>query len=326
VDEWTGEPVTGGVYPIEITEQSDYLKKAMPYMKVGLTAMKAANGLAGVARMFGVPAPKVPKSVIARASKEVKVLDQESTVAEFGVLQSALDGGGEEKKTLRGAALKELHAFILEKDQGGGFAGLVRICDKDSGKVIWVSEESKQEMEGEEEKMQQAATVTYAPHHLPTQAPAPAPAPAFAPASAPAAPAPTVPAAPPPPPAPSPPAPATAAAAQAADPNRVITEGYLEKKGGGRSFLSSTAYKSRYVELYPKALVYYGKPGDAKAKGTVPVEGGVITLGPDDRELAIGNRNKFFRTLYFKAPTPNKRAYWVKHLQEVVCVVADDLL
>ena len=74
------------------------------------------------------------------------------------MLQSALDDGEEERKTLRGAELKELHAFILEKDTDGGFAGLVRICDKDSGKVIWVSEASKAEMEREEEATNEQST------------------------------------------------------------------------------------------------------------------------------------------------------------------------
>jgi hypothetical protein len=53
VDEYTGVPIDGGggLYPIEITKQSGQLEKAMPYMKVGITAMKATNGLASVGRM-----------------------------------------------------------------------------------------------------------------------------------------------------------------------------------------------------------------------------------------------------------------------------------
>jgi hypothetical protein len=39
----------------------------------------------------------------------------------------------------------------MSKDTKGEFCGLVRICDKASGSVIWMSEESKLKMEQEEE-------------------------------------------------------------------------------------------------------------------------------------------------------------------------------
>ena len=101
VDEYTGKPVVtkeGGDYPIKITLQSGHLKAAMPYMKLGVKAMKMSNGIAGVARMFGVPAPKIPQDVLKKAEKEVGLMDQESTVAEFEVLQAALDDGGGRKR------------------------------------------------------------------------------------------------------------------------------------------------------------------------------------------------------------------------------------
>jgi hypothetical protein len=56
---YTGKPVipdeeeegVDGLYPIPITQQSHQLEKAMPYMKLGVTAMKATNAVGSVARM-----------------------------------------------------------------------------------------------------------------------------------------------------------------------------------------------------------------------------------------------------------------------------------
>jgi len=154
VDEYHGTPVQGGVYPIEITKKSELAEKALPYMNMGVKAMKLGNGVAGVARVFGIPAPKIPKDWIAKAENEVQLLDQDSTVAEFDILAEALDSAGgegaEESKTLRGHALKELHTFILSKDEKGDFGGLVRICDRKNGRVIWTTEEGRTDMEAKE--------------------------------------------------------------------------------------------------------------------------------------------------------------------------------
>ncbi|GMI32866.1 hypothetical protein TeGR_g2991, partial [Tetraparma gracilis] len=73
-----GQLIASGSRPLTM------LEKAMPYMKVGIAAMKAVNG--PLAALFGVPTPKIPTGVIERASKEVSAMDQESTVAEFDVL------------------------------------------------------------------------------------------------------------------------------------------------------------------------------------------------------------------------------------------------
>jgi hypothetical protein len=154
VDEYHGTPVEGGVYPIKITKKSELAEKALPYMNMGVKAMKLGNGVAGLARVFGVPAPKVSEKWIAKVEKEVQLLDQESTVAEFDILAEALDNvGGEgpnESKTLRGSALKDLHAFILSKDKETTFGGLVRICDPNNGRVIWTTEEGRKDIEAKE--------------------------------------------------------------------------------------------------------------------------------------------------------------------------------
>jgi hypothetical protein len=155
VGEYHGTPIQGGECPIEITKKSELAEKALPYMNMGVKAMKLGNGVAGVvARVFGIPAPKIPKDWISKAENEVQLLDQDSTVAEFDILAEALDSAGaegaEESKTLRGHALKELHAFILSKDEKGDFGGLVRICDRKNGRVIWTTEDGRTDMEAKE--------------------------------------------------------------------------------------------------------------------------------------------------------------------------------
>ena len=99
-----------GYYPIEITKNSALAEKNLPCV-------------------FGIPAPKISKDWIAKAEKEVQLLDQESSGAEFEILAEALDTAGgkgpKEAKTLRGGALKELHAFILSKDASEGSCAFV---------------------------------------------------------------------------------------------------------------------------------------------------------------------------------------------------------
>ena len=91
VDELTGEPVRGENYPIEIKTPSEIVPKLLPVMQVGLHAMSVYNGAAGIARMFGVPAPKVPKMWSNCARESVEVLKQKSSVEHYDVVQSVLD-------------------------------------------------------------------------------------------------------------------------------------------------------------------------------------------------------------------------------------------
>jgi hypothetical protein len=55
VDELTGEPIKGKGYPIEITKPDEQVSKLFPVMQMGMHAMSAYQGVAGVARMFGYP-------------------------------------------------------------------------------------------------------------------------------------------------------------------------------------------------------------------------------------------------------------------------------
>jgi len=79
VDELTGSPVLSeracSVYPIEIKSPRESLQKLVPMMYLGIAAMSLG---AGVARMFGIPAPKMPAS---EAFKAIGKISQANTVA-----------------------------------------------------------------------------------------------------------------------------------------------------------------------------------------------------------------------------------------------------
>lgn len=78
------------MYPIEIKRPRDTVRKLLPLMYLSISAVSLANGAAGLARMFGVPAPMVPKSVKAKAGKLVKDLSKDNSLQEFDCLQSCL--------------------------------------------------------------------------------------------------------------------------------------------------------------------------------------------------------------------------------------------
>ena len=91
VDEYTGEPCDGGVYPIEITTQSELCKKAVPFMKLGMKAVSVFNGAAAISTMCGCPILPVPPKLMKMGNDAIKKMDQESSVAEFAVVQKCLD-------------------------------------------------------------------------------------------------------------------------------------------------------------------------------------------------------------------------------------------
>ncbi|CAH0376009.1 unnamed protein product [Pelagomonas calceolata] len=139
VDELTGKPVVPegeSIYPIRITKPAEVVSKLLPVMQVGLHAASLVNGVAGVVRCFGYPCPKVPEAWRAGAQDSVEILKQESSVEAFGAVHEEVLGGGEETKTTRGAALRELKTFFAERDKQGSYAGLRRIGD-DDGTAVW---------------------------------------------------------------------------------------------------------------------------------------------------------------------------------------------
>eukprot|EP00985_Skeletonema_marinoi_P021645 scaffold13386_cov154-Skeletonema_marinoi.AAC.2 len=145
VDELTGEPVRADEWPIVITEPAELVSTLLPLMQLGIRAMCIYNGTAGLAALFGFPLPRVPKDWSKGAQESVELLKQESSVQEFGVVHEEVEGGTEEKKSVRGASLRDFQDFLKEKDPGlsggksGDFAGLQRIGDPEDGTALWTA-------------------------------------------------------------------------------------------------------------------------------------------------------------------------------------------
>lgn len=144
IDELTGKPVEGEGYPIGIKKPAAVVAKLLPVMQVGLRAMSIYNGAAGIVRMCGFPIPKIPKDWRDSAQSSVELLKQESSVAEFGVVQAEVDkDSGKASESVRGASLRELQDFLGKNDPGlkkggqGSFAGLQRVADTENGIAIW---------------------------------------------------------------------------------------------------------------------------------------------------------------------------------------------
>ena len=158
VDEYTGLPVDDaryGTYPIKIKEPKKSLGRWIPLMNVGLAAMYAHNGAASIARLFGVPVPKVPKSLINMAGNLRNAVLVHGSLAHFKCLQESFppervcganDGsteaasGQDTAQTAQGAALRELHRFLREHDEGCTYAGLRRAVAED-GTVFWTRDD-----------------------------------------------------------------------------------------------------------------------------------------------------------------------------------------
>jgi hypothetical protein len=152
VDEFTNEPVfdPSGLYPKVIETKSDLVDQHLPMMRVGLQAMAVMNGAAGLASCFcpGVPNRLVPKGLMEKATKFVDGLDKESNVADYDVVQGEVERqGGGSSGAKRGGELREYAKFLREHDPEGTFANLMRVCDKGTGRAIWVTKESAEKIE-----------------------------------------------------------------------------------------------------------------------------------------------------------------------------------
>jgi len=170
VDERTMKPITNdpnGIFPILIEKPAEFVQKAMPLMKVGLKAMAIFNGVSGVARCLGYPTPMLSKEVRDVAKKFVGGLDQESSVAEFDCLQGTLNkvvggenGSEEQKKSVRGSALREFGRFLEEKDPKHTFCDLRRVASPD-GSCCWTTdcEVSKMREEASQKELEAAVSI-----------------------------------------------------------------------------------------------------------------------------------------------------------------------
>ena len=124
-------------YPIEITKPAEIVAQLLPVMQVGMRAMSVYNGVTGVFGMLGLNA-KVPDGVMSKAQRTVELLKQESSVEQFGAINEVVmsDEESPEKKTVRGASLRELQRLLKEHDKEGDFSGLRRVADND-GVAVW---------------------------------------------------------------------------------------------------------------------------------------------------------------------------------------------
>jgi hypothetical protein len=155
VDEYTGRPVTedpAGTYPIEITAPRECLRKLVPLMSVAIAAMYAHNGVAGIAQLFGVPAPRVPPNLISVAATFSKALLVCNSAAHVECLQKGIAAaagqasgaaGGQitgkmQAEAVCGAALREFRGFLEGKDRNKRYAGLHRVMTP-CGAVMWTA-------------------------------------------------------------------------------------------------------------------------------------------------------------------------------------------
>eukprot|EP00984_Skeletonema_dohrnii_P009005 scaffold3377_cov69-Skeletonema_dohrnii-CCMP3373.AAC.1 len=152
IDDLTGDPVQAEGWPLVITTPSDVVPKLLPLMQLGMIGLSFYNGTAGLVRMFGYPAPKVPKEWSKGAQETVELLKQESSVEEFSVLHEEVKEGSGEKKSVRGESLRIFMDFLEKEDPGlkdgknGHFAGLQRFGD-DQGTALWTVLTNKKEIE-----------------------------------------------------------------------------------------------------------------------------------------------------------------------------------
>ena len=133
-----------------ISTKSDLVDQHLPMMRVGLQAMAVMNGAAGLASCFcpGIPNRLVPKGLMEKATKFVEGLDKDSNVADYDVVQGEVERqGGGSSGAKRGPELREYVKFLREHDPDGTYAKLMRVCDKDTGRAIWVTKESAEKIE-----------------------------------------------------------------------------------------------------------------------------------------------------------------------------------
>jgi len=146
VDEVTGKPVPGDgpTYPIRIDSPKDQIRMYAPLMYLSVSAMSLVNNGAGVARMFGIPWPKMPKDAL---KKFAKTMSQDNTAEQFDCLQASI-GVAKETSTprspdnntqMRNETLREFERFLAKHDPENNFAGLRRVMT-DGGAIVWTSE------------------------------------------------------------------------------------------------------------------------------------------------------------------------------------------
>ena len=165
IDEYTGKPVipdaNDNIYPIPIQVNADgsLLKSISPYLATGLKFISTINSIAGMVTYLGYPVPTI--SLDTSTQSYIQTIADGTSVAEFSNLSSnsvttssSTDSSGYNSsdkgivQSTRGAALRELKNFFVNKDPDGSFCQLRRIAAK-TGQCIWTTEENFKKMESE---------------------------------------------------------------------------------------------------------------------------------------------------------------------------------
>lgn len=155
VDEFTMEPTVcenDPIYPIEITTPAEFVPKVLPLLRVGMTAVKAINSLAGLGKFFGFPVPTIPSEYINDAKDFFSHADECSTDDYRNIQRIVDDKNGKQENTLdsattvRGGPLRELALFLRHHDAKCTFSNLRRVLTLD-GKCIWTSDENVQNID-----------------------------------------------------------------------------------------------------------------------------------------------------------------------------------
>ena len=142
IDEHSGKIVMGDNYPIKIKISSEEMKKWAPVMMIGWRSIVALNGVAAIARIFLPGVPTVDNKVLQKFKDAINNIGGSGTQPIDDVIETAGD-----TKRVRGKELREFSQFLRERDSKLSFAGLCRVCDYTNGNAIWVTEESKQELQ-----------------------------------------------------------------------------------------------------------------------------------------------------------------------------------
>jgi len=111
-------------FPLEIKVPGKFVSDHIGTLRMTLKAAKAANGLAGVAKIFGYDFTDLTESMKATIEEAIGQLDRKSSVEEFTAVQAAKDSAFDsvkdaeaQAKALRGNALRDLRLFFEEQEQ-----------------------------------------------------------------------------------------------------------------------------------------------------------------------------------------------------------------
>jgi len=120
VDELTGMPMDGDsdqpTYPIEITSPKEKLRELVPLMCLGITAMSLVSNGGGLARMFGIPVPKLSSTAKGSMRAFANKMSKANSAEQFDCLQASIGDAKQSDSTvvtkqIRGKALRKICEF-----------------------------------------------------------------------------------------------------------------------------------------------------------------------------------------------------------------------